>query len=180
MPEAGFAWEKSKRMTTEPTVIRADLEHLQILAPLFDAYRVFYEQASDLPGAREYLRQRLSNLESAIFLALVGLYGVQSSLVSRRRREIGIRMALGAEASGVVTRVVRSGVAMGGLGVLIGIVAALALSGVVRGILFGVSPTDPLILITMPALLLVASFLASLIPALRASRVNPVEALREE
>ncbi|HSG18519.1 MAG TPA: GNAT family N-acetyltransferase [Anaerolineae bacterium] len=63
-------------MTIEPTVIRADLEHLLILAPLFDAYRVFYEQASDLPGAQEYLQRRLSNLESTIFLALDGQRGL--------------------------------------------------------------------------------------------------------
>jgi len=116
----------------------------------------------------------------AIFLALVGLYGVQASLVSRRTREIGIQMALGAEASEVVTRVVKSGLAMGGLGVLLGVAVALALSGLVRGILFGVRPTDPLVLVSMPTLLLTACFVASLIPALRASRVNPVEALRQD
>jgi len=58
------------------TIIRADLEHLEILAPLFDAYRVFYEQPSDLPGARGYLRRRLSNLDSVVFLALDGERGL--------------------------------------------------------------------------------------------------------
>jgi predicted permease len=117
---------------------------------------------------------------AAIFLALVGLYGVQASLVSRRTREIGVQMALGAEASVVVSQVVKSGLVMGGLGVLVGVGVALALSGLIRAILFGVSPTDPLVLVSMPALLLAACFVASLIPALRACRINPVEALRQD
>ena len=61
---------------TQSTIIRADLEHLAILAPLFDAYRIFYERESDLPGARDYLRRRLSNLESVVFLALDGNDGL--------------------------------------------------------------------------------------------------------
>jgi ABC-type antimicrobial peptide transport system permease subunit len=116
----------------------------------------------------------------ALFLALVGLYGVQASLVSRRTREIGIRMALGAEVPGIVGRVVGSGMVMGGLGALLGVGTALALSGVLRGMVFGVAPNDPLTLTIMPALLLLACFVASLIPALRASHVDPVEALRED
>ena len=116
----------------------------------------------------------------AVFLALVGLYGVQASLVSRRTREIGVQMALGAKASSVLMRVVKSGLVMGGLGVLVGVGVALAVSGLIRGILFGVPPTDPLVLVSMPALLLAACFVASLIPAMRAIRVNPVEALRQD
>ena len=82
-------------MTAKPTIIRADLEHLQILAPLFDAYRVFYEQASDLAGAQEYLQQRLSNLDSVIFLALDGRRGLgfcqlYPSFTSVRMRRIWI------------------------------------------------------------------------------------------
>lgn len=133
-----------------------------------------------LAGFRIWSALVLAIAVVAVFLALVGLYGVQASLVSRRTREIGIRMALGAESSAVVIRVVKSGLAMGGLGVLVGVGVALALSGLIRGILFGVPPDDPLVLVSMPVLLLVACFVASLLPALRASRVNPVEALRQE
>jgi hypothetical protein len=117
---------------------------------------------------------------AALFLSLVGLYGVQASLVARRTREIGVRMAMGAEASGIVTRVVGSGMLMGGVGAVAGVGAALALSGVLRGILYGVAPTDPLVLVGMPALLLTSCFLASLVPALRAAHIDPVEALRQE
>ncbi len=116
----------------------------------------------------------------ALFLALVGLYGVQSYLVSRRTKEIGIRMAMGAEAGSVVRGVVKSGLIMGGIGALVGVAMALALSRFMRGFLFGVGPNDPLVFTVVPVLMLSACLLASLIPAMRASRVNPVEALRRE
>lgn len=116
----------------------------------------------------------------ALLLALVGLYGVQSYLVSSRTREIGIRMALGAESGTVVGGVVRSGLLMGALGTVVGVGAALALGGVIRGALFGVSPNDPLVFAAVPVLLLLGCFLASLVPALRASSINPVEALARE
>ncbi len=116
----------------------------------------------------------------SLVLALVGLYGVQSYLVSRRTREIGIRMALGAEAGRVVVGVVGTGLLMGGAGVVLGVSGALASTRLMKGLLFGVAPTDPLVFFSVPALLLLACFLASLVPALKASAVNPVEALRRE
>jgi len=116
----------------------------------------------------------------ALLLALVGLYGVQSYLVARRTREIGIRMAMGAETGTVLAGVLRSGLAMGGIGVVIGVGAALGLTRLMRGFLVGVAPNDPLVFATVPVLLLVACAVASFLPALRASRVNPVEALQQE
>jgi len=116
----------------------------------------------------------------ALLLALVGLYGVQSYLVARRTREIGIRMAMGAETGSVLGGVLRSGLLMGGIGTVVGIGAALGLTRLMRGFLVGVAPTDPLVFITVPALLLAACAAASLVPALRASRVDPVEALQRE
>jgi len=113
----------------------------------------------------------------ALFLALIGLYGVQSYLVARRTKEIGIRMALGAKAGSVIKGVVRTGFVLGALGALIGVGSALALSGMMRGFLFGVAPNDPLVLTLVPVLLVTACVAASLVPALRASHVNPVEAL---
>jgi len=116
----------------------------------------------------------------ALFLAMVGLYGVQSFLVARRTREIGIRIALGARVSGVVGGVVRGSLLIGGLGTLVGVGAAFATAGLVRGFLFGVAPHDPAVFVVVPLLLLLACVLASVIPATRASRVNPVEALSQE
>jgi putative ABC transport system permease protein len=110
----------------------------------------------------------------------VGLYGVQSFLVARRTKEIGLRMAMGAEARGVVAGVVRSGLIMGGIGIAIGITAALGLSTFMRGVFYGVSSNDPLIYAVVSALLLASCLVASLVPAIRASRINPVEALRQD
>jgi putative ABC transport system permease protein len=116
----------------------------------------------------------------ALFLALVGLYGVQSYLVSRRTREIGIRMAVGAERGTVVGGVVRAGLVMGGVGTLIGLAGAVPGTRFLQGFLFGVSPNDPVVFTVVPTVLMAATLGASLIPALRASRINPVEALRED
>ena len=116
----------------------------------------------------------------ALFLALVGLYGVQSYLVSRRTREIGIRVALGEETRSVLMGVMRSGLLMGGIGAAVGVSAAFALTRLMRGFLVGVAPNDPLVFFTVPAILLLACAAASLIPALRAARTNPVEALAQE
>jgi predicted permease len=116
----------------------------------------------------------------ALFLALVGLYGVQSYLVSRRTREIGIRIALGAEGGSVVRDVVKAGLFMGGLGAILGVGAALGLVRLIQGALFGVAPTDALVFSIVPGLLLAGCLVASLVPALRASGINPVEALAKD
>jgi predicted permease len=116
----------------------------------------------------------------ALFLAMVGLYGVQSSLVARRTREIGIRMALGARARSVVRGIVLGSLVMVGAGAILGIGLALAFGGLVQSFLFGVTPQDPAVYLGVTATLLVACILASLLPAARASSVNPVEALSQE
>jgi predicted permease len=116
----------------------------------------------------------------ALFLATVGLYGVQSFLVSQRNREIGVRMALGALREQVARGVMRSGFFKAGAGVVLGVAGSLVLGGYVRSMLFGVEPQDPTTLVVVPILLLVVAVLANLIPALRASRVDPATVLREE
>jgi ABC-type antimicrobial peptide transport system permease subunit len=115
-----------------------------------------------------------------MFLALVGLYGVQSYLVSRRTREIGIRVALGEDSGRVLWSVLKRGLVTGGTGVVLGLLAALALTGLMQGFLFGVSATDPLIFTAVPLLLLMACVAATLMPALRAARVDPVSSLHQE
>ena len=116
----------------------------------------------------------------ALFLAMVGLYGVQSCLVARRTKEIGIRMSLGARAASVVRSVVVSSMIMGGVGAIVGLVIAFGLGGLVRGFLFGVTPHDPLVYVVVTVTLLGACLVAILLPAARASSVNPVEALSQE
>jgi predicted permease len=116
----------------------------------------------------------------ALFLASVGLYGVQSYLVSGRTREIGIRMALGAEDLQVAVSVLKRSLAVSAIGILVGVGAALALAHLVQGMLFGISERDPLTFVSVPVVLLAAALLATFLPARRASRVDPIVALREE
>jgi putative ABC transport system permease protein len=116
----------------------------------------------------------------ALLLAAVGVAGVLAYLVSRRRREIGIRMALGASRGNVLALIVRRGVLYAGFGIAAGVAAALFLTRLMEGLLFGVAPRDPLTFVAVSAVLLVIAALASLIPALRAARVDPLEALRSE
>jgi putative ABC transport system permease protein len=116
----------------------------------------------------------------ALCLAAVGVSGVLAYLVSRRRREIGIRMALGASRANVLGLVVRRGVAYSAAGIAAGIVAAFFLATLMHGMLYGVAPRDPATFAGVALLLLTISVLSSLVPALRAARVDPLEALRSE
>jgi ABC-type antimicrobial peptide transport system permease subunit len=116
----------------------------------------------------------------ALLLGTLGIYGVISYAVSRRTRELGIRIALGATVSRVRRRVVREGLVLAGAGVVIGTLAAAALSGVLGGLLHEVSPSDPLTYALVAAILIVAAALASYVPARRASAIDPMEALRRE
>jgi predicted permease len=116
----------------------------------------------------------------ALLMAGIGLYGLTSYHVSERRREIGIRMALGADARRVMVRVVGDAVQITAVGVLVGGAAALAAAQVLRTLLFGVTTYDPVTMITAPALLLMTAIVACLAPAARAARVDPILTLRAE
>ncbi len=135
---------------------------------------------------RSLLLERLTALMSSFFgslvllLAGVGLFGLMSYAVAQRRREIGIRMALGADRRRVVRDVVRDGLTVTLAGVAVGVVAALATVRVVETLLFGVTPQDPLTLAGAGASLIAIAILACAVPASRAARVDPVIALRGE
>jgi ABC-type antimicrobial peptide transport system permease subunit len=116
----------------------------------------------------------------ALTLAMVGVYGVISYAASHRTQEIGIRMALGAESGHVVHLMIRQGMVMALLGVVVGTFAALSLTRLMEGMLFGVEPTDPETFTVVPALFLVVALVACWIPAARAARVDPAHALRYE
>lgn len=114
----------------------------------------------------------------ALALSLIGIYGIISYAVSRRTREIGIRMALGAQKSELRWMFVRSALALTGVGVVLGLAAAAGVAQTLKAVLFGVSPLDPVSFAAVPLLLAAASALASFLPASRVASVNPVEALK--
>jgi putative ABC transport system permease protein len=116
----------------------------------------------------------------AMLLATIGVYGVVSYSMSQRTQEIGIRVALGAGAGDVSRLVLREGLLLGGLGVAVGLAAALASTRVLESLLFEVTPTDPLTLGGVAGLLLAVAIAATLWPARRATKVDPMVALRYE
>jgi putative ABC transport system permease protein len=116
----------------------------------------------------------------ALALGLVGVYGVTSYLVAQRTREVGLRIALGANPRRLVRMVVRQGMAVAGAGLAAGIVAAVAVTRLMAGLLYEVSPTDAATLAAVTALLAAATLLANYLPARRAARVDPLTALRSE
>ncbi len=116
----------------------------------------------------------------ALLLSAVGVYGVLSYSVSQRTREIGVRVALGASAASVQTLIVRQGLILAGVGVVLGLAASAALTQNAVSLLYNVAPTDPLSYTVVAVFLLVVAGLASWVPARRAMRVDPIEALRGE
>jgi hypothetical protein len=116
----------------------------------------------------------------ALAISLIGIYGVVSYAVSQRTREMGIRLALGAQKAALRWMFVRSALVLTGVGVVIGLGAAAALVRVMKTLLFGISPLDPLTFLAVPLILATAAGLASYLPARRAAGVDPVEALRAE
>jgi putative ABC transport system permease protein len=116
----------------------------------------------------------------AMILASIGVYGVISYSVGQRTREIGVRMALGAQRSNVLGLVLSQGARLAGLGIAIGLAAAFGVTRLMASFLFGVQPTDPLTFVAVPALLMCVALLACYIPARRATRVDPIIALRYE
>lgn len=116
----------------------------------------------------------------ALFLGMIGLFGVISYVVGQRTREIGIRMALGAEAGEVGAMVLRQGAGVIAAGVLVGLAGAFAVTRLLGSLLYEVSATDPLTFVAAPLVLIAVSLLATWVPARRASRIDPLSALRTE
>jgi len=160
-------------------------EQVRILDPALPLYGVNTMEAHVQYG-KPLLPARLGAMLVGAFgllglvLASVGVYGVVSYSVSQRTQEIGIRTAMGAQRMNVLTMVLRQGMTMAGIGTLIGIVLAFLLFRGLHSMLYGVRSTDFTTMGSVSALLLAVAFVASYVPALRATRVDPVVALRQE
>jgi len=143
-------------------------------------------QTMDEVAAGSFAARRFNMLLLALFaglalvLAAVGIYGVMSYAVTQRTQEIGIRMALGARGVDVLKLIIRNGLMLTLAGVVIGVGGALALTRLLRTLLFGVTPTDSLTFITVSGVLIVVAMLACYLPARRATKVDPLVALRYE
>jgi predicted lysophospholipase L1 biosynthesis ABC-type transport system permease subunit len=161
-------------------VLRVEVAALDSNLPLY--------QVATLP---DVIRQGVSGLRIpalvlglfgplALILAAVGIYGVMSYSVALQIKEIGVRMALGASRGGVLRMIVGNGLRLAGMGIAIGILGALGATRGVRGMLFGLSSMDPLTYIGVTAMLLLVASIACWVPAWRASRTDPMVALRYE
>jgi putative ABC transport system permease protein len=138
-------------------------------------------RVDDSIASNRFQMQMLSLFAAtAMFLAMVGLLAVVGYLVSRRTREIGIRKALGAQSIDVIRMVVGEGLLLSAIGIALGLLGAIGLMRWLASLLFEISPADPVTLAATCVLMLVVSFVASYIPARRAVRINPIEALRNE
>jgi putative ABC transport system permease protein len=164
----------------EVAAIRDIVHRMDSDLPLSDVATM--EQALGDSVARQHFGAVLVAIFAgiALFLAAIGIYGVVAHAVSLRTREFGIRMALGARVGDVWSLVFRHGLALAGVGVLLGIAGTLALTPLLRGLLFGVSAHDPGTIATVAALLTAVTFAACWIPARRATHVDPIVALRYE
>jgi putative ABC transport system permease protein len=116
----------------------------------------------------------------ALLLSAIGIYGVVSYIVTQRRGEIGVRVALGAGVRDVTGMVLRQSLGLSVLGVAVGVLVAIGTTRFLRALLYGVSPGDPATLAAVPLVLLLVATLASFVPARRAARIDPVEALRSD
>jgi predicted permease len=174
-------------------VIRTDVEPTSLVGSIRNAVRSVDagQPISDIRTPQEIIdqsiaRRRFNTILIGVFafLALIlvtaGLYGVMSFFVSQRSHEIGVRMAMGANREGVLALVMRQGAKLAAAGVAVGFVGVLATTKITDSMIVGVSPTDPLTVVGGIMFLLFVGLLSSLLPALRATRVDPVLALRDE
>ncbi len=156
-------------------VLQADPE-----LPVFDTRTMPERLSRSLLNRRAAMVLCLIFAGLALLLSAIGIYGVLAYSVTQRTREIGIRVALGAQARDVIGMVVRQGVVLAGLGLTTGFVVALLLTRLLASVLYGVKPTDPAVFAVVAAVLGLVALTAALVPSLRALRIRPASALRWE
>jgi putative ABC transport system permease protein len=161
------------------TTLRREVQAIDKDQPVYNV-RTMDDVVANSLGTRRVSMQLFAVFAgAALLLAALGIYGVMAYSVTQRTQEIGIRMALGAQKSHVLSLVIRQGMALTVTGVIVGLVAAFALTRLMASLLFGVAATDPLTFVVIPLLLLFVATIATYFPARRAMEVNPITALRE-
>jgi ABC-type lipoprotein release transport system permease subunit len=187
--QLGFAFEtqslllRTERAQDAERVLDQARAAVQRVAPGVAVQEVTTMQSvfDEAVGPARQVMSLLSLLTAlALVLGAVGVYGVVSHLVSRRLRDWSIRVALGLRPSSVIGQVVRHGAVLAGLGVVIGVAAALVLARLLSSLLFGIGASDPVAMGGAGFALLAVAVLAALVPAVRASRVDPALVLREQ
>jgi putative ABC transport system permease protein len=174
------------RTSGPPQLLRAAVEALvRELEPNLPIYDVMTME-QDVAGANGYFLFKMGAGFAAslgilgLILAVVGVYGVVSYGASQRQHEIGIRMALGARPTGVLALIIRQAAILVGAGIGVGVLAALGINRLLLSLLVGVTSSDPLTLVSVCGLMLAVAMLACYIPARRATKVDPLVALRHE
>jgi len=191
--EMYFTYRQPKELAANALIMRTTIEPMGIAASVRNTiWSVDKDQTvagidtMDHIVAEAVARQRIGMLLLGLFaglallLASVGIYGVMSYSVAQRTREIGIRIALGARRTDVLQMTVAQGLKLVGAGMMIGLVAAFLVTRVLATLLFGITATDPITFAGISAVLLAVAILASYLPALRATRVDPITALRAQ
>lgn len=166
-------------LSLAPAVLR-EIRTLDSSIPVFDVKSMEQWLEESLARRRFSMFALALFAAAAMALAAIGLYGVMSYMVSQRTKEIGVRIALGAQARDVLRMIVRQGMTVAAIGAGVGVIGSLAVTRVMSSLLFGVSARDFLTFSVIALLLLMAAFLACWIPARRATKVDPMEALRAE
>ena len=188
LPQLALPWSTQtlvlRTSLPDPFALEAGVRRvLRELDPDAPAYQV---QSFEQVVWRSLWRQRMPGQVLGVFaimaigLAAVGIYGVISYAVAQRTRELGVRMALGASRAQVALLVLRQGARLAVFGVAIGLAGALLLTRLVHGLLYGVAATDPLTFVGVPIVLTGIALVASLVPARRATRVDPVVAMKAD
>src|SRR5262249_19651056 len=167
-------------MASLAAAIRNQMQTIDPNEPLFQVFKMDEHLSSSL-AERRFQTLLLGVFAGiALIIATVGIYGVISYAVSRRTHEIGVRMALGAQAGDVLRMVIWQGMRLTLVGVALGLATALALTRVLKNLLFEMSATDPATFVSIALLLVGVALIASYIPAWRATKVDPLQALRHE
>jgi len=160
--------------------IRAHIAAIDPEMPLFDVRTMTQREELSLSSRRTSMLLGLAFGILALFLAALGIYGVLAYLVAQRRKEIGIRVALGSTHSRIVKLVLREGLTLVGTGLILGIVSSISLRSIVQNEIYGVAPLDPFVLGSVAMLFTVVALVACIIPARRAMQVDPAIVLSEQ